>query len=126
MTRNVDHVINTAEDVHVTLFVFLRAVAGQKPAALAVVTPVGFQVTLRVLPHGTSHGRANLIDHNKALLARFDRVAVLIHHTGGHAGNGAGSATGQGSAARGVLRVGALGRECRVVRTRRAHGRTGL
>ena len=126
VTRNVDHVINTAEDVHVTLFVFLRTVTGQEPAALAVVTPIGIQVSLRVLPHGTSHGGTNLIDHDEALLAGFDRVAVLIDHAGGHAGNGAGSATGQGSAVRGALRVGALGCECGVVRARGAHGRTGL
>ena len=126
MTRNVNHVINTAEDVHVTLFVFLRAVASEEPTALAVVTPIGIQVTLRVLPHGTSHRRANLVDHDEALLTGFDRVAVLVHHAGGHAGNGAGSATGQGSAVRGALRVGALGRECGVVRARGAHGRTGF
>ena len=126
VTRNVNHVINTAEDVHVTLFVFLRAVTSEEPAALAVVTPIGIQITLRVLPHGTSHGRANLIDHDEALLAGFDRVAVLIDHAGGYARNGAGSATGQGSAVRGALRVGALGCERRVVRARGAHSRTGL
>ena len=126
VTRNVDHVVNAAEDVHVTLFVFLRAVASEEPATLAVVTPVGIQEALRVLPHGTSHGRANLVDHDEALLAGFDRVAVFIHHTGGHAGNSTGSATGQGGAVRGTLRVGALGCERGVVRARGAHGRTGL
>ena len=90
------------------------------------MTPVGIQEALRVLPHGTSHGRANLVDHDEALLAGFDRVAVLIHHAGGHTRNSAGSATGQCSAVRGALRVGALGRECGVVRARGAHGRAGF
>ena len=126
MTRNVDHVVDTAEDVHVAFLVFLCAVTGQEPAALAVVAPVGVQESLRVLPHGAGHGGANLIDHDEALPTRLHRVAVLIHHAGGHARNGAGSATGQGGAVRGAHRVGALGGEGRVVRARGAHGRTGL
>ncbi len=48
-----------------------------------------------------------LIDHDEALLAGFDRVAVLIHHAGGHASSAGSWPSGEVRC--GALRVGASG-----------------
>ena len=124
--RNVDHIVNAPQNVHVALIIDLRTVTGEEPAARTVVLPIGIQVALRVAPDGACHGGADLIDHNEALFAGLNEVTVLVHHAHRDAGDFAGGASGKGSAVRGTFGEGPFGREGGVVWPWGADGRAGL
>ena len=124
--RNVDHIVDASQDVHIAFIIDLRAVTGEEPAARTVVLPIGIQVALRVAPDGACHGWADLIDHNEALFAGLNEVTVLVHHVHRDAGDFAGGASGKGSAVRGALGEGPFGCEGGVMWSRGAYGRSGL
>ena len=124
--RNVDHIVDAPQNIHVAFIIDLRAVTGEEPAARTVVLPIGIQVALRVAPDSACHGGADLIDHNEALFAGLNEVTVLVHHAYRDAGDFAGGASGKGSAVRGTFGEGPFGREGGVMRPWGADGRAGF
>ena len=78
MAGDVEHVVNTAHDPEVAVFVLPAAVPGE--VAVLDLTPVDFLVALGVTPDAAQHARPGLAQDQLAAGVARDRFAPVIHH----------------------------------------------
>ena len=78
MAGNVHDVVHAAQQPEVAVLVALGAVARKVHAR--ETAPVGFHVPVRIVEHGSQHGRPRPLEHQVAAAARRHRVALLVHH----------------------------------------------
>ncbi len=89
---DVEGVVHAAQDPDVAVGVVLGAVAGEEPALLHVLAPIGVVVAAGVTPDGARNSGPWSVNHNEALDARRHCIAGVVHDPGADAGQRAGRA----------------------------------
>src|SRR5215469_17979496 len=78
MTGDVEHIVNSANNPEITIFIPARSIAGKIHSLK--FAPVLFFIPFFVAPNGPKHGRPRFSDNEFSSHIRGDLFALVVHY----------------------------------------------